>query len=1106
MTSSVRFAVLGPVVALTPAGVPAVLGGSRPRAVLTALIADAGRVVSVDRLAERVWHGSPPASAVGTVRAYVSQLRRALDPEGPRRTGDEPVIVTEGDGYIFQAAAEEIDMLHLDLLVRQADRDHAAGRATETLDAVDEALALWRGEPFVDLDYDLDLEATAVALRERRLRALDLKAQALLAVGRTSDAAELAEAMVHEQPLRERYWGHLILATHRDGRTADALAAFQRLRSTFEAELGLDPGPELEALHAAVLSRDPSLVTPAPAAAAAVTEAPSDPHPEPGPPSPLVVGRERELEILDGALTATADRHGRVIVLEGEAGIGKSHLAEVVRNRAQGLGFQTTWAGAVEDLGAPPLWLWEQILSRLGRAVPSFDAGTGDPAADLFRLCQAVTSTLTDAGSDRPLLIVLDDIQWADAASLQTLRFLARHLAGVPILVLLTRRRGEAHAAPAVEATLAALARERATRRVTLTPFTPDEVGVLVDRRPGANAGPRPDAVSLHRRTAGNPFYLTELLRLIDEGSAIDQIPDTVRLVIEQRYLALPQATRHLLRLAALAGTSLDLEVLAYAAKLDPADLTATLEPALTNGLLRHDPSTWAWKFVHDITRDALTGRLGPRERARLHGVLADAVETVHQANLARVTRPGCAHLDDVAQHRYHAAHGAPDEAAFLACNRAADHARAQLAHDQAALQRERALALLSPADPRRHQTLLQLAEEHYLVHSTDQRFAELVGMLWAAAGDEAEKLTATAAIACAPRGWYWRGDRPTENASTISTLQRLLDQTTDPRHRVDLLGALAMETYEDRTYQGDADALCEEAVRIARTLDDVPLLGRALNLRAFTVWQPGDSARVLAVADEALRYTGSGLPEMTQFFARTHRSVMLFRLGRLDEYDDEQLRCRRLAARLSTATADNYVTYQRISELLLQARWDAATDLIESHYEQMSRIGYQLRDWARLLQLSWVDQARGRSGAHADELIALAERSQPMRSTAVLALAESGQDARAHDLLTRWRLDRLPEHPRWSVDVAVAELGECAVLLGTPEPALVYDALLPQQGQLIVNAGMRCGGPVDLVLAKLAHALGNKELAAAHRRDAGRYAHLPGFAHLFNRAYDSLA
>jgi len=242
-----KFAVLGPVQVRDSAGRQVSVGGPRPRALTCALVAEAGRVVSVDRLIDRVWGDEPPPAAVGTLYAYVSQLRKLLDPDR-RGNAASGVISTTGSGYLLHATPAEVDASLFELLVERAE----SAPATTALESVDRALALWRGDPYVDLGDSPDLAGLTQPLVELRLRAFELRIGALLELGRTAPAATAARALVGEHPLREPYWRHLMLATYRDGHQADALAAYAECRRVLDHELGMSPDADTEALHTAI--------------------------------------------------------------------------------------------------------------------------------------------------------------------------------------------------------------------------------------------------------------------------------------------------------------------------------------------------------------------------------------------------------------------------------------------------------------------------------------------------------------------------------------------------------------------------------------------------------------------------------------------------------------------------------------------------------------------------------------------------------------------------------------------------------------------------------------------------------------------------------------
>src|SRR5215472_17616534 len=301
------------------------LGPRLQRALLAILVVEAGHAVPVDRLIDLLWRDKPPAAAIASVQAYISQLRRVLEPGRPARAPAQ-VLVTQDPGYVLRAADDQVDALRFQALARHAHDDLADGQPAAAAADLEAALTLWRGGPLPEFAN----EPWAVPVVARLVEAHDLAAEDLidawLALGRHAQAAAELEAMVEARPLRERRWGQLIVATYRCGRQADALRAYQRCRTVLADELGLEPGPELRRLEAAVLAQDPSLDWQHdPAASAVAAPAPPVPAraqpaaPPTGEPSaPSLVGRGTELAHLGDTLRRAASGHGGAMVLVGE--------------------------------------------------------------------------------------------------------------------------------------------------------------------------------------------------------------------------------------------------------------------------------------------------------------------------------------------------------------------------------------------------------------------------------------------------------------------------------------------------------------------------------------------------------------------------------------------------------------------------------------------------------------------------------------------------------------------------------------------------------------------------------------------------------------------
>jgi DNA-binding SARP family transcriptional activator/streptogramin lyase len=245
--TGIEFRILGSLEAVD-GGRPLALGGSKQRALLALLLLDANRVVSRDRLIDELWDGAPPETAATALQVHISQLRKALGRE---------TIVTQAPGYMVVVEPGALDLELFERLVEDAQ-----GRGAETAaERLREALALWRGPPFADLE-DSVARAERAQLEERRAAALEQRIDAELELGMHAELVPELERLVREEPLRERRRAQLMLALYRSGRQADALDAYRSGRKLLADQLGLEPGAELRQLEKAILEQDPSLAAP----------------------------------------------------------------------------------------------------------------------------------------------------------------------------------------------------------------------------------------------------------------------------------------------------------------------------------------------------------------------------------------------------------------------------------------------------------------------------------------------------------------------------------------------------------------------------------------------------------------------------------------------------------------------------------------------------------------------------------------------------------------------------------------------------------------------------------------------------------------------------
>jgi DNA-binding SARP family transcriptional activator len=383
----------------------------------------ANRTVSADDLIDGLWGDRPPASAAKNLYLYVSRLRKAL---GAARSGAS--IVTHGRGYELRLPEDTVDATRFERLVEVAAREPASAAAANG--AASSALELWRGAPLADVASEPFAAPEIGRLEELHLRAIELGIDAELAAGRHDEVIARLEELIAEEPLRERLHAQRMLALYRAGRQSDALDAYRRARETLVEQIGVEPGPELQRLQAAVLAHDPSLDAPSP-----IVELPV--QLEGG--SPLLAGRERELSWLRRRWEEA--RAGRVVyaLVWGPAGIGKTRLVAELAAEVQGAGAAVLYAGGGQ-------------------------------------VSEAALATVADAGrGHRPKLLVLDYADDAPPAVLEAAAALASEPEGWPLLICVLHH--DEQGPPA----FAALLEGGAAQRLRLDPLGEDAAAEIAE-------------------------------------------------------------------------------------------------------------------------------------------------------------------------------------------------------------------------------------------------------------------------------------------------------------------------------------------------------------------------------------------------------------------------------------------------------------------------------------------------------------------------------------------------------------------------------------------------------------------------------------------------
>jgi DNA-binding SARP family transcriptional activator len=708
----VEFGILGPL-SVRRDGEIVAFGALKLRTLLIRLLLEHGHTVPIDRLVEDLWEGSAPAGSAASLRAYVSNLRRLLGDDGG-------ALVTRGGGYALEIDRHAVDAERFAVAVETARAQRAESRHEAALARLEEALALWRGPALADVAYASFAQPTIRRLEELRSLAKEERAGALLAVGNHEAVIPDLESMIAVEPLRERPYRQLSLALYRAGRIPEAVEVHRRLRGRLADELGLDPSPRFDALAARILRRDPSLeveadtVTRAPAHRSATDDpaAPGTPrtaHGVTGDGSTRVVGRVAERRQLRGMVERLDRAVGALVLLTGEPGIGKTTLLEDLEKPT---GAAVHWAHCSQSGSAPGFWVWRQVVRSIVGSSPVGTEASAlkrwpqvlqllpdvaedveirppllpDPTEARFALFEATAGFLSAVATVRPQMVLIDDLQWADAASLDLLAFLAERLTSVPILLAVSYRSATADRSPEMGHTLARLHRRDDSVELHLEGLSQQDVAELVAGT-GRPVGAEHTA-SIHDRTGGNPFFVNQLVRFLDEDPRrlLDAaIPTGVRHVIANRVKLLPVSTQGLLEAAAIVGRNFDTRLVASVEERSTAEILEELDLAHAHELIEpEDRAARRHRFVHPLIHETLRDGLSPAKAARLHAATARALAG------RRNTPP-----EQLAEHLWLAGDLAPEGAAVEALVAAADAAAASLAHEEAELLLRRALSLL---------------------------------------------------------------------------------------------------------------------------------------------------------------------------------------------------------------------------------------------------------------------------------------------------------------------------------------------------------------------------------------------------------------------------
>jgi DNA-binding SARP family transcriptional activator len=651
-----EFRILGPLEA-DDAGVPLALGPEKQRALLAMLLLEANRAVPVAHLVDGLWGHKPPANATKAVQTYVARLRKTLT---------SATLRTRPPGYVLVVEPQQLDLVRFELALTDGRTALGEGRAEDAATTLRAALELWRGPALTEFAAEPFAALDAPRLEELRLLGLEARVDADLTLRRHADLVGELEALVERHPLRECFTRQLMLALYRSGRQAEALAVYRDARRYLVDELGIEPSRQLHDLESAILRHDEALDASVVGDRSTVrSEASSVPV------LGSFVGREPEIDRLTAVLDGALNGHGRLLMLSGEQGIGKTRTATEVAERAERKGARVAWGRCYEREGAPPYWPWVQIVrgvagwSDLGEVCaeiprqaaivaelvpeladrlpgPPPPLPANDPKEARFRLFDATATFLRHAARQTGLVLVLDDLHAADSGSLLLLEVVARELADARLLVIGTYRDiGLARGHP-LAATLGELTRERLFERLAMRGLSEAEVDQFIQASSGDSLPPSVARV-VHEKGEGNPLFVTEVVRLLLQQQAPQDgalgkpggdigVPESVREAIGRRLDALSAECNEILRAAAVLGREFDIgDLQPLIPGLSDDRVQRELDDASAAHVIERLPSSGRrFRFTHGLIQETLTEELSTTQRVRMHADIVQALESLH--------------------------------------------------------------------------------------------------------------------------------------------------------------------------------------------------------------------------------------------------------------------------------------------------------------------------------------------------------------------------------------------------------------------------------------------------------------------------------------------
>ena len=1085
---------------------------SRPGRALLAWLALNPGAHGRSRLAGALRPDAREEAARQGLRQALWSIRRAL--------GDAAdVLLTSRDEAGLDGGAVHVDVLVLRERVDRGEVDAASALASMTL--------------LPELDDDWVIEA-----RERLAAEVAEACRRHAATAESSGDPASALAWSRERarldPLSETAQRELIRLLTATGDRASALRVADELRRRLSDDLGVVPSGETRALVEAILTSDEPVgggvgaglggavagSGPAPARAEAAASRPRSARvtaatielPLPATLASVattpLVGRESELAAITESWSGAREGRARVVLLGGEPGIGKTRCAAEVALRVHAEGalvlygrcdeepvapyqpFVEAIDRSLEDAGLPlEAMIGPPHRGELARILPQHAGDGGEapsPAADpelaRFRLFEAIRAALRANSEERPMLLVLDDLHWADAPTIALLLHVARRLTGTRLLILGTYRDtklaldGPGHE---LAGAVAELRRRTDVSVIALSSLTEDAVAELIASAGAEGVNPGM-AGAVHRQTGGNALFVVETLRHLMERAAgglePGEIPLVVRDVIDQRVARLGEEATTVLRAAAVAGQQFELGTVERACGLDPGTVLKAIEAAVAARLVRELPGVpGRYAFAHALVADALYHGMSGARRARLHAAVGEALAAQGGAP-ARV-----------ANHLLAAAPLADAEQAAEWTERAARQAMEALAYEEAATLYSRAAERLGGLSPGRRARLL-LGTGDALDRSGRRGDARESCVAATALARDAGDTELLARAALGYRGVGVTIVQPDPQAVALVEESLAAGEAVEPSLRARLLAGLALETYYDDRLR--SVELSGEAVALARECADPAALAETLSARHAALWNAEGTYQRLEVANEMFDAAQAAGEPTAAMQARNWRFIDLFELGRIEEAEREAAEYAAEAERLRVPRFSWYVPLWRSALAIFRGDFDRAAEWTEQAYE----LGVEAQDanapiYRHIQEYLRLIEQRRFADIDLDGIIRASEVSPAGRAAWLAGLslteAETGRQGEARrtfaELLTH--PDALvPVDANWHI---VCDAAEACALIGEQDVARRLLAALGDHAALcpVLGRGIGTEGPVAYYLGRLHGVLGEHARAAERFR-----------------------